>query len=243
MNKILFEVAKGLTDLFSIQLELEDIQVKDRLLAHAEIRHLQAQINPHFLFNSLNTIASFCRTAPDRARELILDLSLYMRKNLDSSRGFIPLADELAQVNSYLAIEQARFGERIRVSLDVEPGCEDWPIPSLIIQPLVENAVKHGLRSKEDGGTVGLTIAKKNDALSVTVFDDGSGIPQDLLSSLLERRTIESQQGGIGLRNSHHRLEQIYGPDHGMRIMSAEDEGTFISFSIPFRQELMPKAS
>jgi len=83
LNRIQFEIAKGLTDLFSIQFELEDIQIKDRLLAHAEIKHLQAQINPHFLFNSLNTIASFCRTAPEKARDLILDLSLYMRKNLD----------------------------------------------------------------------------------------------------------------------------------------------------------------
>ncbi|TLP46169.1 transcriptional regulator [Cohaesibacter sp. CAU 1516] len=243
MNKILFEVAKGLTDLFSIQLELEDIQVKDRLLAHAEIRHLQAQINPHFLFNSLNTIASFCRTAPDRARELILDLSLYMRKNLDSSRGFIRLADELAQVNSYLAIEQARFGDCIRSRIEVEPGCEDWPIPSLIIQPLVENAVKHGLRTREDGGTVGLTICQKNGELQVTVFDDGSGIPEDLLSSLLERRAMESQYDGIGLRNSHHRLEQIYGTEYGMQIDSIAGQGTTISFSIPYREEMLPLAS
>ncbi|CAG0910682.1 unnamed protein product, partial [Cyprideis torosa] len=107
LNRIQYEMVKGLGDLFSLQLELKDIEVKDRLLAVAEIKHLQAQINPHFLFNSLNTIASFCRTAPEKARELILDLSLYMRKNLDSSRGFIRLRDELEQIQSYLAIEKA----------------------------------------------------------------------------------------------------------------------------------------
>ena len=243
LNAVLFEIAKGLTDLFSIQLELEDIQIKDRLLAHAEIRHLQAQINPHFLFNSLNTIASFCRTAPDRARELILDLSLYMRKNLDSSRGFIRLADELDQINSYLAIEKARFGEHIRVKLDVEAGCEDWPIPSLIIQPLIENAVKHGIRSKPEGGTVGLTIRRLGNELGVTVYDDGAGMPDQVMAGLKIHHDIESQFEGVGLRNSNRRLEQIYGAQYGMQISSLENHGTTITFSIPVQQQLLAKAS
>ncbi|SFP20906.1 two-component system, LytT family, sensor histidine kinase LytS [Cohaesibacter marisflavi] len=243
LNSVLFELAKGLTDLFSIQLELQDIQVKDRLLAHAEIRHLQAQINPHFLFNSLNTIASFCRTAPDRARDLILDLSLYMRKNLDSSRGFIRLSDELDQINSYLAIEKARFGERIQVKLDIEDGCEKWPIPSLIIQPLVENAVKHGLKERAGAGIVGLKIFQNHNQLHITVYDDGVGIPDNILVSLLEKRQIESHHEGIGLRNSNLRLEHIYGPEHGMQISTTPNKGTHISFSIPNRQELLPKAS
>nr|WP_321455683.1 LytS/YhcK type 5TM receptor domain-containing protein [uncultured Cohaesibacter sp.] len=243
LNSVLFELAKGLTDLFSIQLELQDIQVKDRLLAHAEIRHLQAQINPHFLFNSLNTIASFCRTAPDRARDLILDLSLYMRKNLDSSRGFVRLSDELDQINSYLAIEKARFGERIQVKLDIEEGCEDWPIPSLIIQPLVENAVKHGLKERAGAGIVGLKITRNNNQLNIAVYDDGVGIPDNILVSLLDKRQIESHSEGIGLRNSNLRLEHIYGPEHCMQISTTRNKGTHIRFSIPDRQELLPQAS
>lgn len=238
LNSILFEIAKGLKDLFSIQLELEDIQVKDRMLAHAEIRHLQAQINPHFLFNSLNTIASFCRTAPTRARDLILELSFYMRKNLDSSRGFICLADELEQINAYLAIEKARFGELIHVEIEVEDGCRDWPIPSLIIQPLVENAIKHGLQKKDGGGTIGLFVGIQNNLLKVAVKDDGMGIPPETLSSLLVKKEIESHHEGIGLRNSNYRLEQIYGPEHAMKIDSACGRGTTISFSIPMIQEL-----
>lgn len=238
LNRIQFEIAKGLADLLSIQLELEDIQVKDRLLAHAEIKHLQAQINPHFLFNSLNTIASFCRTAPEKARELILDLSLYMRKNLDSSRGFIRLADELEQINSYLAIEKARFGDLIRIKIDVEPGCEDWPIPSLIIQPLVENAIKHGIKSREGGGTVGLSIYRNVDVLEVTVVDDGRGIDQDMLDSLLVRKDLESHTEGVGLRNSNLRLEQIYGPEYAIEIVSSENKGTLISFRIPTIPEM-----
>jgi len=237
LNRIQFEIARGLTDLFSIQLELEDIQVKDRLLAHAEIKHLQAQINPHFLFNSLNTIASFCRTAPDKARELILDLSLYMRKNLDSSRGFIHLADELEQINSYVAIEKARFGNRIQVNIDVEPDCENWPIPSLIIQPLVENAIKHGIRNREEGGTVNLTIYRNLDMLEVSVEDDGLGIPAEIVDSLLSRREIESHAEGVGLRNSNSRLVQIYGPEFAMEIASSSQSGTSISFRVPHMEQ------
>ena len=238
LNRIQFEIAKGLTDLFSIQLELQDIQVKDKLLAHAEIRHLQAQINPHFLFNSLNTIASFCRTTPEKARELILDLSLYMRKNLDSSRGFIPLSSELEQINSYLAIEKARFGDLVQIKIDVEPGCEDWPIPSLIIQPLVENAIKHGIRGREGGGTISLTIYRNIDMLEVTVEDDGLGIDKIELDILLMRKDLECHTEGVGLRNSNQRLEQIYGPEFGMEITSSFDRGTIISFRIPSNQEV-----
>ncbi len=238
LNTILFEIARGLTDLFSIQLELEDIQIKDKLLAHAEIRHLQAQINPHFLFNSLNTIASFCRTAPDKARDLILDLSFYMRQNLDSSRGFIPLADELEQINAYLAIEKARFGELINIQMQIEPGCEQWPIPSLIIQPLVENAIKHGLRVREGGGCISMHIQRSCDELHVTVRDDGMGIPEEVLGSLLDRREMDSSTRGIGLRNSHFRLEQIYGPEYGMHIESTPSIGTAISFCIPKKPDL-----
>ena len=233
LNRIQFEIARGLADLLSTQLELEDIQVKDRLLAHAEIKHLQAQINPHFLFNSLNTIASFCRTAPDRARELILDLSHYMRQNLDASRGFIRLHEELAQINAYVAIEKARFGDRIRMEIEVEPGCEEWPIPSLIIQPLVENAIKHGIRDCEQGGTVTLSIYRNLDTLEVSVADDGVGIPDQIRSSLLSPRVIDSQAEGVGLRNSHRRLVQIYGPEYGMEITSAPNAGTAIAFRIP----------
>ncbi len=237
LSRIQFEIAKGLTDLFSIQLELEDIQVKDKLLAHAEIKHLQAQINPHFLFNSLNTIASFCRTTPEKARELILDLSLYMRKNLDSSRGYIPLSSELEQINSYLAIEKARFGDLIQIEIDVEPGCEDWPIPSLIIQPLVENAIKHGMRSREGGGRIGLKIYRNLDMLEVTVEDDGQGIAKEKLDTLLLKKDLESHTEGVGLRNSNERLEQIYGPEFGMEITSSSGKGTMISFRIPHLQE------
>jgi two-component system sensor histidine kinase LytS len=239
LNNTLFELCKGLGKLFSTQLELEDLRIKERMLAHAEIRRLQAQINPHFLFNSLNTIGSFCRTNAEKARELLLDLSLYMRKSLDSSRGFIPLSDELDQVRSYLAIEQARFGERIGVDWLIDESCAGWPIPPLIIQPLVENSVKHGILGRSNGGTVTIEAARKDDRLHVRVTDDGTGMSGDQVRSLLEKialtetSDLDSCREGIGIRNCASRLEQIYGPDCLLGIRSRPGEGTEVSFAIP----------
>ncbi|BCS87378.1 LytS/YhcK type 5TM receptor domain-containing protein [Pseudodesulfovibrio sediminis] len=239
LNNTLFELCKGLGKLFSTQLELEDLRIKEHMLAHAEIRRLQAQINPHFLFNSLNTIGSFCRTNAEKARELLLDLSLYMRKNLDSSRGFIPLSDELDQVRSYLAIEQARFGDRIDVHWDIDETCAGWPIPPLIIQPLVENSVKHGILGRSHGGSVTITASRKDDKLHICVTDNGSGMNTAQIHSLLEKIALTGHPGldscreGIGIRNCASRLEQIYGPDCQLDILSHPGEGTQVSFSIP----------
>ncbi|MGE4299610.1 MAG: LytS/YhcK type 5TM receptor domain-containing protein [Desulfovibrionaceae bacterium] len=228
-----FELAKGLADLFSTQLELEDIGIKNQLLAHAEIRRLQAQINPHFLFNSLNTIASFCRTSPDQARELLLDLTRYMRRNLDSSRGLIPLEEEMEQVRSYLAIEQARFGSRVRAEIDLENGVGGWLIPPLIVQPLVENGVKHGLLTRESGGVVRLTARREDGHLCVVVEDDGAGMDAATVQGILSADVVGSMSEGIGARNCHRRLQQLYGPHYGLVVDSALDRGTRLSFRIP----------
>ncbi|MFH2092986.1 MAG: histidine kinase, partial [Pseudomonadota bacterium] len=233
LDKIKFKIAQGLTALFSTQFELEDIQTKDKLLSHTRIRHLQAQINPHFLFNSLNTIASFCRTNPQKSRELILDLSSYMRKNLDSSRGFVKLSDELEQIHSYLAIEQARFGDRINVRMDVDENCKDWPIPPLLIQPLVENSIKHGILRNEHGGEIRIQVTQENGMLKVSVADDGVGMDPKQIESIFLLKTMESSKEGIGLINTNLRLEQIYGPDHRLFIKSRPGFGTIISFKIP----------
>ncbi|WP_027192488.1 LytS/YhcK type 5TM receptor domain-containing protein [Fundidesulfovibrio putealis] len=233
LDETLFELAKGLADLFSTQLELEDIGIKNQLLAHAEIRRLQAQINPHFLFNSLNTIASFCRTAPAQARELLLDLSRYMRRNLDSSRGLIRLSEEVDQTRAYLAIEQARFGERIKADIDLGPGAQDCLVPPLLIQPLVENAVRHGILAKEEGGLVRLTAWRENGHLLVEVHDDGAGMQDDQVRAISSAGTLESLTEGIGARNSNQRLVQLFGPDYGLNVVSTVGEGTSISLRIP----------
>jgi two-component system sensor histidine kinase LytS len=230
---LLFELAKGLGNLFSTQLELENIQITERMLAHAEIRRLQAQINPHFLFNSLNTITSFCRTSPDKARSLLLDLSSYLRKSLEASRGFVPLSEELDQIRCYLAIEQARFGERIRVRFDVEDGCENWPIPPLIIQPLVENSVRHGILAQEDGGEISLQVRKDGGHLHVEVRDDGAGMNAAQVERLFSKTRLDSRSGGIGVRNCFQRLEQIFGPSYLPSVVSAPGQGTCVDFMLP----------
>lgn len=233
LDETLFELALGLADLFSTQLELETIGIKNQLLAHAEIRRLQAQINPHFLFNSLNTIASFCRTAPGQARELLLELSRYMRRNLDSSRGLIRLAEEIEQTSAYLAIEQARFGSRIKAEIDLGPGTEDCITPPLIIQPLVENAVRHGILPRPEGGTVQLIAWRENGHLLVEVHDDGVGMAPEQVQAITSDVRLESLTEGIGARNSNQRLMQLYGPAYALMVASAPGQGTSITLRIP----------
>lgn len=233
LDETLFELAKGLADLFSTQLELENIGIKNQLLAHAEIGRLQAQINPHFLFNSLNTIASFCRTAPVQARELLLDLSRYMRRNLDSSRGLIRLGEEIEQTNAYLAIEQARFGSRIKAEIDLGPGTQECSTPPLIIQPLVENAVRHGILPRPEGGLVRLTAWRETGHLLVEVHDDGMGMSAQQVRTITNSVELESLTEGIGVRNSNQRLVQLFGPDYALKVASAPGEGTSITLRIP----------
>lgn len=235
LNGMLYEVAVGLANLFSTQVELEDIQIKEQMLAQAEIRRLHAQINPHFLFNSLNTITSFCRSNSERARELLLDLSLYMRRNLDLSRGFIPLSEELEQVRSYMAIEKARFGKRIDVKADVDDGCEGWLIPPLTIQPLVENAIHHGVLGRKRGGSVDLSAQVEGDLLVVTVADDGVGMDRETLDRVLARDAEVLGGGGIGLRNCVSRMEHIYGTHYSPEVRSTPGAGTTILLRIPRR--------
>jgi two-component system sensor histidine kinase LytS len=243
LDQTLFELAKGLAELFSTQLELEDIGIANQLLAHAEIRRLQAQINPHFLFNSLNTIASFCRTAPGQARELLLDLARYMRRNLDSSRGLVRLSEEMEQVRSYLAIEKARFGERIKSEIDLEEGCDAWLVPPLLIQPLVENSVRHGLQGRQEGGCVRIEARRENGHLRVLVEDDGLGMPPEVVSEILSPRDLESMTEGVGARNSNQRLIQLFGQEYGLRIDSAPGCGSRVSFLVPLASPLRSAVS
>ena len=233
LDLVLFELAKGLGNLFSTQLELENIQITESMLAHAEIRRLQAQINPHFLFNSLNTITSFCRTSPEKARSLLQDLSSYLRKSLEASRGFVPLSEELDQIRCYLAIEQARFGDRVRVSFDVQEGCDSWPIPPLIIQPLVENSVRHGILALESGGEIRVQVSKENGHLHVEVRDNGAGMDTKQVERLFSKNRLDSRSGGIGVRNCFQRLEQLFGPAYIPSVTSAPGQGTSIDFLLP----------
>lgn len=222
-------LAIGLSQLISTQLELEKLDALEDSARKAELKALYSQINPHFLFNVLNTIASFVRIDPNKAREVIIDLSTYLRYNLENSTKFVSLREELEQVRAFVALESARFGDKIKVHYQIEEETLGREIPSLSIQPLVENSIIHGLLPKRQGGNIWISAKIKGEETRISIQDDGLGIPEKVIHSLEEE--IGSS---IGLKNVHHRLKLIYGK--GLLIERLL-EGTKISFSI-YRQEV-----
>jgi two-component system sensor histidine kinase LytS len=232
------QLALGLADLFSTQLELARLEQQARLAAGAELRALQAQINPHFLFNALNTITSLVRTRPDTARALLVELSNFFRCNLQKANQFVTLSEELAHVDSYLAIEQARFGEKLRVLKKVEPAALFCLLPSFTLQPIVENAVKHGLHSKEEGGQVEISAAVSSGELVIEVRDDGVGIPKEEQERIFVAGYGRGGGAGIGLSNVNERLKNIYGPHCALRLKSQPGQGTVVAICIPAKEDV-----
>ncbi|MGG1663771.1 LytS/YhcK type 5TM receptor domain-containing protein [Brevibacillus sp. NRS-1366] len=234
LSAVDLELVRGLGNLISTQLELAELEKQSRLLADAEIKALHAQINPHFLFNALNTIVSFIRFRPEQARELLIHLGEYFRRNLHDSGGYVSLAGELEHIEAYLAIERARFGDKLHVAYDIEPGVERVTVPGLILQPLVENAVKHGLLPKREGGTV-MIRARRIDrqALELTVADDGVGMDQDPFLPSAAQKDGKRRLSGIGLTNVRSRLLSIYGEPYGIAIDSEPGQGTTCTIQLP----------
>lgn len=220
------ELALGLAGLFSTQLELSRLEEQRQLVDRAEMEALQNQINPHFLFNALNTIGSLIRTNPEQARRLLYSVSGFFRRNL-STREDVTLEKELEHVQSYLEIEKARFGDRLKTVFDIDPGTHAT-VPPLILQPIVENAVKHGLLPKVDGGTVTISARTKDKHVEIQVTDDGTGIPPSRLETLLSEN---SSSESVGLRNVHKRLIVHFG--EGLRIKSTEGRGTTVTMNVP----------
>jgi two-component system LytT family sensor kinase len=222
-----------LSKLISTQLELVKIEQLKRTASRSEIRALQSQINPHFLFNALNTIVSFVRTDSDKARDLIISLSDFFRYNLESSFNLITLKEEIGHVKSYFNLEQARFGSKIDIEYHIK-GNQDILMPMLIIQPLIENSVKHGTKNKKRR-EVNIKITTEDiDSVNtkVTVEDDGIGINQDIIEKIKNNRMKEKH---VGLINVHRRLLNIYG--EGLTIERLE-KGTRISFVINHNKNL-----
>ncbi|HYG59509.1 MAG TPA: histidine kinase, partial [Symbiobacteriaceae bacterium] len=226
----LVEQATGMAGLFSTQLELADLERQAQMATRAELKALRAQINPHFLFNALNTISSFVRTDPDGARNLLAHLSDFFRRTLRSSEELVTVAEELELVESYLTIELARFGPRLRVETNVAPALLRCPIPPFTLQPLVENAVKHGLLPRSTGGTIRLTGRMDGGAAVLTVADDGDGMDPGVAAGALVGR---SSGRGIGLINVNERLKGHFGPDAGLSIHTARGAGTTITLRLP----------
>jgi len=210
-----------------LQIKLEE---QERLLLQARMAALQNQINPHFLFNTLNSISSLVRIAPDTARELIIKLAAILRKLLHSSDAFVPLQEEIDFIDNYLDIEVVRFGrDKLKVVKELDPASLDVMVPSMLLQPLVENSIKHGLASKIDGGSIFLRSLLTDSLLTVEVEDDGVGMGA---AQLLERPTGLGE-GGIGMANVAERLKVLYGDTAKMTIDSRNGTGTLVRLRLP----------
>lgn len=228
------ELAKGLAYLFSTQLDLSQLAYQETLLAKTEMKALQAQIQPHFLFNALNTIISYCRTDALKARDLLTNLSLYLRTSFKNSDGMIPIHEEIQHVKNYLSIEEARFSNRLQVSYTIDDGL-DFLVPPLILQPLVENALKHGLAEKSTNCLIDVTVKSCDDHIEMVVWDNGVG----MTSSTIEAIFDESKKvGGIGLRNVIYRIKGIYHTEVGVECLT--NQGTRITINLPKEQVSNP---
>jgi two-component system LytT family sensor kinase len=191
----------------------------------ARLDALTSQINPHFLFNTLNSVSSLIRTNPQEARAVLLKLSRILRRRLRHNENFCPLRDELEFINDYLSIEMTRFGDKLRFRENVDPATIDLQIPSMLLQPLVENSIKHGLSGKVEGGVITLETRLVEDRLEIVVADDGVGIPEDKLATLLGK--------GIGVSNVTERLKVLFANDYRMWIESSAGKGTRITLELP----------
>jgi GAF domain-containing protein len=207
--------------------ELREKELKI-LAGKAELRALRAQINPHFLFNALNTIASLIKKNPARAEETVEMLADVFRYTLvRSGSDFIPLSDELEFINAYLEIEKARFGTKLAVEMRIEPETQGIRIPSMLLQPLVENAVKHGIAPKLEGGKITISSVRGNGLLRLEVADTGVGFDS--------RSAGRLHNGGVGVRNVRDRLKNIYGSEDYLQIDSKPERGTTITITIPLK--------
>lgn len=201
-----------------------------RQLVEAELRSLRAQISPHFIYNSLNAIAASIPTDPVRARELVLDFADFTRYSLRAEGEYTTLREELAAVESYVLLEKARFGERIQVKLQIAPEVLGVQIPFLAVQPLVENAVRHGVDSDTGSGTVWLRAADTATHAEISVEDDGPGADPEAIRQVLHGAAGNAH---IGVRNVDLRLRQAYGAAAGLLVETAPGAGMKVSMRVP----------
>jgi len=197
----------------------------------AELDFLHAQINPHFLFNTLNTIVSYCRTNPETARRLLIRLASFLRHALKRHGHFNSLKEEIEYINTYLILEKARFREKLIIQRDIDPDLLGCRVPALTLQPIVENAIKHGIQPKIGAGTVHIKINASAKEMFFAVMDNGIGMNNDQLKNILLPGF--GSGNGIGLSNVHERLISLFGKDCGLRIESSENKGTCVYFKVP----------
>jgi two-component system LytT family sensor kinase len=222
---IVVGIALKVWNALRIEMSLEE---QKRLLLEARLDALQRQINPHFLFNTLNSIASLVRMNPEMAREMTVKLANILRALLKDHDTYVPLSEELKFTDDYLDIEVVRFGaDKLRVEKEIDPATLNVLVPSILLQPLIENSIKHGLEPRINGGTVTLRSRLEGDRVLIEVADDGVGMGNKAGSML--RRT----GAGIGMKNVQERLEVLYGNQARFEVVSNPGRGTLVSIEIP----------
>ena len=200
-------------------------------IAAADLRTLRAQISPHFVHNALAVIAALVRTDPDRARHLLSDFADYLRYGFSEKGDYATVADELEAVQTYLALQRARFHDRLDITVRMAPEVLPVAIPFLVVQPIVENAIRHGLERKEGRGHISVSGFGEGPLCVIEIEDDGVGMHPDLARSLLAGTGPEARS--IGLANVDQRLRAVYGPEYGLVIETALGEGTKVTVRVP----------
>ena len=230
ISKTQESLAHGFAELLSTQMAASALEEQIKLTTSMELKALQAQINPHFLFNTLNTIVSLIRTDPDKARVLLKDFAAFYRSTLEDSDDLIELQRELKQVERYVSFEVARFGEeRLQLVIDVDPYIMDIRVPSFMIQPLVENSVKHAMRA-EGKLTIVITGEINEDYIVICIDDDGVGMDEQTLSTMMEKGS--STGLGIAVKNVQDRIRGYFGPQSSMQVTSELGVGTRVCFKL-----------
>ncbi|HCZ1220510.1 TPA: sensor histidine kinase [Staphylococcus aureus] len=223
------QLAEGLANIFSSQIELGEAETQSKLLKDAEIKSLQAQVSPHFFFNSINTISALVRINSEKARELLLELSYFFRANLQGSKQHtITLDKELSQVRAYLSLEQARYPGRFNININVEDKYRDVLVPPFLIQILVENAIKHAFTNRKQGNDIDVSVIKETAThVRIIVQDNGQGISKDKMH-LLGETSVESESGtGSALENLNLRLKGLFGKSAALQFESTSSGTTF----------------
>lgn len=229
------EFVTGLANYFATQLKLAQMEKQKERMKEAEIKALQSQINPHFLFNALNTISCFCREKPEKARELLMALSSYFRNMLEDMNDMVSLETELEHVRAYVMLEEARFEEHLKVRFDVKPEDCTCRVPNLILQPIVENAIRHGAMKREKG-RVTIRVRRGEKSTYIDVEDNGPGMDKAIVDRLYaadpDSMPQQEEQHGIGMQNVQNRLVALFGKGSGLQIVSGET-GTLVRMVIP----------
>lgn len=221
-----FAIYHTIRSIQRLRLQQEQASTLEALARESELTALKAQINPHFLFNTLNSISATIRQDPEEARAMIAQLARLLRYALESTEeDFVPLEEELSFARSYLALASKRFGDRLEVEFDVDPESRDTNLPPMVLQPLVENAIRHGIGGSETGGTVRICTTRQDDHTEIRIEDTGSGIQDEDWDRVMEK--------GIGLKNTHDRLRTLYGEENGLEIEPNEPSGVRVRFVIP----------